>query len=1605
MAERRALEKSQRLAEGQLFRANDPRNNATTPRPPGTHWDDLPPTTEGMEHFATIFHIPPPGADGPATLDPEGLPTDTLNPPHGTVTTTRTIADAPAPPADAGHDADSNRDPTARPHRRASAKRPRSTTADDEPDEKQHASPDMGDAAAPQHTPVVPIDTDPSICVTPGCLRRSLWQHGPCCPRCPGRFGVGMGTPLPHPRLRQRTRCARPAPAAPTATATADADADPTPTHPRPPPAPSPQPPQPQETAPSPPQSPLQRSAASRRSPAARQALVTVAATVALSLTAPRAGAPRATARIARIALLASAAMSYLPATSSAPVPAPGDDEQRADDPPLTPNRTTGPTDLYWDDTDGDQHDQDDDQSDSADDQSDDQSDVEPPYYPIADNYPVPDEAHGGVLEPGLSGAAHELFAAFEEDVWYGVEHLGLADNEAFERALYNQRAILRGDPSLRPHMAIANDALARWFHDFGQGWIERRCYEDQVAWLRHIHYGHEAAEQRALEKSQRLAEGQLFRANDPRSSATTPRPPGTHWDDLPPTTEGMGYFATIFNIPPPGPDGPAALDTDGHPANTPSTTHNTDDTGASSAPAPPAIVGPDADMTGGQHPPALTTGAKRPRATTESDEPSEQRRADPDIGTATAPQHAPEIPTGTDPYTCTTPGCTRRSLFPHGACCPRCPGQFGVAWGSPCHTPGCDDEHAALALPPPPHPPPPPPTPSPTPTLAPTHPRPPPTPSPQPPRPQEPAPDPKQSPPQRSAAPRRSPTTRQALITVAATAALSLTAPRDGAPHATARTARRPTYVTLLTGALLAATTTRLPVVHSSPAPAPPGGEWPTSPTRPTTPLPRTQPPDTADQPRHELDDLQEHRRRQAHVAFWDGINDLGLSPADSEWRALALLEAWATTREDVHERDIHLIGHAFRADLRDAHLWDEPDSTANHEWLRQQTYVHAHRKITAMGGSAQIADHLASVVSRQTQDRREFHLHDARRDVGGEPWWHSTDLDWYQEELCEYDEDYEYCSHEEESEHETSTRSQPGAAAPHATDPRDAGGAQSTTNTNGTGAEPTDDGAEPDVSARRTCTQTERKRPRHGATGAKHTASDLDDDADQTTRAIIRHELEATAETATAAQHHGNDAPTGPAAPLRYAPIRTDRCPEHTQLFDSVCNYYTNQHRGGESREVAIRLANRMAQLWAPCSHCDQLWELRHRHQLATHGVDAGPEPQDTTTVLDTGAAAEDDGATAHPHTIDMFLSDDPDFCIIQAFQRRGVVDPVNYQEVPPLAADAAAAQMAADLPGTIIVVSNPGDPPGLAAVIATDALPDNGHGGPAIETAPSNSIAIIGSPTQRHYVTIVNPTPPCWDAARPAGAQPPWPPPTTPTPVPTPTPTRPRPTTPTQRPRLPATPPHTQSPEWHIRQLPAPLGSATAAPPPGPNTGRQNPDGAGPKARRVAHTDTDGDRTRHDRPRDRRNLPDSDGEHPNTTATPSRATRTRHRAPSSPGSTPATSTPPTGGTTPREPPQKSLTRMIERSPCYMNRNTASASTNEVTERAPSTRPEPTNPSHGAGSMRHRTSDGTTSTSGTERPPRRREPWRATRQASPDASCAAYSMALATLRPNPRP
>ena len=157
--------------------------------------------------------------------------------------------------------------------------------------------------------------------------------------------------------------------------------------------------------------------------------------------------------------------------TGSSPVPTPDGDDRRADDPPLTPDRTTGPTDLYPYDTDDGQHDWDDDQSDDADDPP---PPVVPPYFPI------PNEAFGDLaLEPGLPDTANDLFGAFKEDLWYGVDELGLADEEALQRALYNQQAILRGDPSLSPHMAMANDVLARWLDDLGQGWIVRRCYQD----------------------------------------------------------------------------------------------------------------------------------------------------------------------------------------------------------------------------------------------------------------------------------------------------------------------------------------------------------------------------------------------------------------------------------------------------------------------------------------------------------------------------------------------------------------------------------------------------------------------------------------------------------------------------------------------------------------------------------------------------------------------------------------------------------------------------------------------------------------------------------------------------------------------------------------------------------------------------------------------------------------------------------------------------------------------------------------------------------------------------------------------------------------------
>ena len=279
---------------------------------------------------------------------------------------------------------------------------------------------------------------------------------------------------------------------------------------------------------------------------------------------------------------------------------------------------------------------------------------------------------------------------------------LGLSDREAFRRAYIDLRAILEdGTPSLLQHMDMVNAALADWLRDFGPGWLVETSYRAKKAWLRFLRVSEEQAEERALASSQRLAEGQLFRANDPRNDSTSPRPPGTYWDDLPPTTEGMKYHSAIFHIPPPGPDGPAALTPGGWPTALPSTDHGASNAGAHGEPTPPASASYDADGTEARHSPAA--GTKRTRSAPAHDGPGEQQHVCPAMDDDTTSQHTPVIPTDTDPSTCTTPGCPRRPLFAHGTCCPRCTGAFGVRWAQGlCHTPGCDNEHAAMALPPP---------------------------------------------------------------------------------------------------------------------------------------------------------------------------------------------------------------------------------------------------------------------------------------------------------------------------------------------------------------------------------------------------------------------------------------------------------------------------------------------------------------------------------------------------------------------------------------------------------------------------------------------------------------------------------------------------------------------------------------------------------------------------------------------------------------------------------------------------------------------------------------------------------------------------------------
>ena len=111
--------------------------------------------------------------------------------------------------------------------------------------------------------------------------------------------------------------------------------------------------------------------------------------------------------------------------------------------------------------------------------------------------------------------------------------------------------------------------------------------------------------------------------------------------------------------------------------------------------------------------------------------------------------------------------------------------------------------------------------------------------------------------------------------------------------------------------------------------------------------------------------------------------------------------------------------------------------------------------------------------------------------------------------------------------------------------------------------------------------------KRPRHGASDAQCAISDLTRDADETTQAIVHHELEATGATATAAQPQSDDAPTSPAAEQ----LRDPRCPQHEQLFTAVCHYYTDKQHPRRPMPDAIQMARRMAREWSDCSHCFQL------------------------------------------------------------------------------------------------------------------------------------------------------------------------------------------------------------------------------------------------------------------------------------------------------------------------------------------------------------------------------------------------------------------------------
>lgn len=129
-------------------------------------------------------------------------------------------------------------------------------------------------------------------------------------------------------------------------------------------------------------------------------------------------------------------------------------------------------------------------------------------------------------LRAMLPGTPGDIYGALEEDLWYGIEMFGLPDFETLRRAYRNMQAILDGDDSLHQYMEEVSVAFFEWLQDFGPGWLVATCYRARRGWLRSLDVDDDKAEEAALTVSRRLAEGQLFRANDPCNNAAAPPTP-----------------------------------------------------------------------------------------------------------------------------------------------------------------------------------------------------------------------------------------------------------------------------------------------------------------------------------------------------------------------------------------------------------------------------------------------------------------------------------------------------------------------------------------------------------------------------------------------------------------------------------------------------------------------------------------------------------------------------------------------------------------------------------------------------------------------------------------------------------------------------------------------------------------------------------------------------------------------------------------------------------------------------------------------------------------------------------------------------------------------